>query len=87
MTETATWSTPECPFVIEYTPRALDEIRLAVSDAFFSVPRGGAEIGGVLLGSWKDGRLTISGYAALDCEHAFGPSFKLSERDRSSWPS
>ena len=83
MPENPTWSTPECPFVIEYAPRALDDIRLAVSDAFFSLPRGGAEIGGILLGKWEDGRLTISSYAALDCEHAFGPSFTLSERDRS----
>jgi proteasome lid subunit RPN8/RPN11 len=78
----AKWSTPECPFVIEYAPAAFDDIRLAVTDAFFSVPRGGAEIGGILLGRWEAGRLTISGYKPLDCEHAFGPSFTLSHRDR-----
>ncbi len=83
MTETTTWSTPECPFVIEYSARAVDDIRLGVVDAFFSLPRGGAEIGGILLGKWEEGRLTISDYAALDCEHAFGPSFALSPRDES----
>lgn len=76
-----TWSVPQCPFAIEYVPRALDDIRLAVMDAFFSLPRGGAEIGGILLGSFASGRLTISDYVALDCEHAFGPSFTLSARD------
>ena len=50
-------------------------------DAFFSLPRGGAEIGGILLGSFDNGRLVISDYAALDCEHANGPSFTLSPRD------
>jgi proteasome lid subunit RPN8/RPN11 len=82
MTALAKWSTPECPFVIEYAPGPLESIRIAVSDAFFSVPRGGAEIGGILLGKWEPGRLTISSYKPLDCEHAFGPSFTLSPRDR-----
>jgi len=83
MTETAAWETPECPFVIEYSTRTLDDIRLAVVDAFFSLPRGGAEIGGILLGRWEPGRLVISSHVALDCEHAFGPSFALSPRDES----
>jgi proteasome lid subunit RPN8/RPN11 len=78
---TTTWSTPECSFSIESSSRVLDDIRLAVTDAFFSLPRGGAEIGGVLLGEWQEGRLTISDYAALECEHAFGPSFTLSLKD------
>src|SRR5580692_7587886 len=33
--ELSTWGAPECPFTIEYAPRALDDIRLAVVDAFF----------------------------------------------------
>src|ERR1700674_2742135 len=76
-----TWSVPECPFTIEYSPRVMDDIRLGVVDAFFSLPRGGAEIGGILLGRHENGRLVISDYAALDCEHAFGPSFTLSPND------
>jgi proteasome lid subunit RPN8/RPN11 len=50
-------------------------------DAFFSLPRGGAEIGGILLGTFHNGRLVITDYAALDCEHAYGPSFTLSPPD------
>jgi proteasome lid subunit RPN8/RPN11 len=78
----ATWKAPQCPFTIEYSPRTLDDIRLAVADAFFSLPRGGAEIGGILLGRRLKGRLTIEDYVALECEHAFGPSFALSPRDQ-----
>jgi proteasome lid subunit RPN8/RPN11 len=78
---TLTWSVPECPFTIESSARVLDDIRLAVTDAFFSLPRGGAEIGGVLLGTFDHGRLLISDYVALDCEHAYGPSFQLSPPD------
>ena len=76
-----TWSVPQCPFTIESSARVLDEIRLEIMDAFFSLPRGGAEIGGVLLGHFASGRLSIQGYRALECEHAFGPSFTLSEND------
>jgi proteasome lid subunit RPN8/RPN11 len=75
------WIAPQCPFRVEYSPRVMDDIRLAVMDAFFSLPRGGAEIGGVLLGRYDAGRLLILDYAALDCEHATGPSFTLSARD------
>jgi proteasome lid subunit RPN8/RPN11 len=78
---TGTWSVAECPFTIEYSLRALDDIRLAVMDAFFSLPRGGAEIGGVLLGKRIEGRVAIRDYLALECEHAFGPSFTLSPPD------
>ena len=78
----ATWKAPQCPFTIEYSLRVLDDIRLAVMDAFFSLPRGGAEIGGILLGHREKRRLAIEDYVALDCEHAFGPSFALSPRDR-----
>jgi proteasome lid subunit RPN8/RPN11 len=78
---TLTWSVPECPFTIESSTRVLDDIRLAVTDAFFSLPRGGAEIGGILLGTFDNGRLVIGDYAALDCEHAMGPSFVLSPPD------
>jgi len=80
--EVATWKAPQCPFTIEYSLRALDDIRLAVVDAFFSLPRGGAEIGGILLGRHSNQRLVIADYVALDCEHAFGPSFTLSPRDQ-----
>lgn len=77
-----TWSAPQCPFVIEYSRKALDDIRLAVVDAFFSLPRGGAEIGGLLLGKFEDQRLQILDYTPLECEHAFGPAFTLSDKDQ-----
>jgi proteasome lid subunit RPN8/RPN11 len=59
----------------------LDDVRLAVMDAFFSLPRGGAEIGGLLLGRYEKGRVSIVDAVAMECEHAFGPSFVLSPRD------
>ena len=78
----ANWSLPQCPFGIEYSRKALDDIRLAVVDAFFSLPRGGAEIGGILLGRFDENRLQILDYAPIECEHAFGPAFTLSPADQ-----
>jgi proteasome lid subunit RPN8/RPN11 len=78
------WSAPDCPFRIEYAPRVLDDIRLAVVDAFFSLPRGGAEIGGILLGRHGEGVVTITGHRQLECEHFFGPAFTLSPRDENN---
>jgi len=77
------WRAPECPFAIEYSQRVFDDIRLAIIDAFCSLPRGGAEIGGLLMGEWRPGCLRITAYAPLDCEHAHGPSFTLSANDES----
>src|SRR5579872_4902801 len=78
----ATWSVPQCPFVIEYSRKALDDIRLAVVDAFFSPPRGGVEIGGILLGRFESERLQILDSLPIQCEHAFGPVFTLSPADQ-----
>jgi hypothetical protein len=76
-----TWSAPRRPYTVEFAPRTLDDIRLAVVDAFFSLPRGGTEIGGILLGCFLDGRVRILDSRPLECEHAMGPSFTLSARD------
>ena len=78
-----TWSVPECPFTITYVPEVMDNMRLAVMDAFFSLPRGGAEIGGVLLGTHAQSRVNILDSVPIECEHATGPSFVLSLRDES----
>jgi proteasome lid subunit RPN8/RPN11 len=75
------WTVPACPFAIDYSSRVFDDIRLAVTDAFFSLPRGGAEIGGLLLGRQEKGGISVLDALPLECEHAFGPSFVLSPRD------
>src|ERR1700720_3443016 len=50
-------------------------------EAFFAIPRGGLEIGGVLFGRYGEGSLQIEAFRILECEHAAGPSFTLSEAD------
>ena len=60
----------------------LDQIRLAVVDAFFAIRHGGLEIGGVLFGRYREGLLRIEAFRMLDCAHEAGPSFTLSEADQ-----
>ena len=76
------WRPPQAPFEIWYSRLVLEQIRLAVVDAYFLVPRGGLEIGGVLLGRNRDRQVEVLDHEPLDCEHAFGPSFSLSPRDQ-----
>jgi proteasome lid subunit RPN8/RPN11 len=77
----ATWQTPLCPFKIDFAPDKLDEIRLAVADGFYAVPRGGVEIGGVLFGEKREGQLSILDYRKIETEYLTGPSFRLSDQD------
>jgi hypothetical protein len=80
----ASWQTPVGPITVEFAPDKLDEIRIAVVDAFYAVPRGGVEIGGVLFGSQEEGRLLIRDYRKIETEYLTGPSFRLSENDLKS---
>jgi len=75
------WRAPQCPFTVEWLPAVLDEIRVAATDAFFSLPHGGVEIGGVLFGRRGGRRVRILAACPLKCQYAFGPTFTLSESD------
>jgi proteasome lid subunit RPN8/RPN11 len=78
------WQTPLCPFTIGFAAEKLDEIRIAVVDSFYKVPRGGLEIGGVLYGKRMEGWLLITDFRKIETEYLTGPSFDLSEDDRTS---
>ena len=71
---------PQCPFLIECSPAALDQIRREMEQARSSSHHG-REIGGVLFGIHEFDRVRIFACKALPCEHAIGPGFVLSERD------
>jgi ssDNA-binding Zn-finger/Zn-ribbon topoisomerase 1 len=74
------WHIPHCPFLIECLPTVLDQIRLEVEAARNSAG-GGLETGGVLLGIHEPDRIKILVCKPLQCEHAMGPGFVLSEKD------
>ena len=77
----AVWQAPGCAWTVEYPPALMEQVRRQVLEAFFAVPRGGAEAGGVLYGSREGGRVRITAFRPLECEHRGGPSFTLSPAD------
>jgi hypothetical protein len=60
----------------------IDDLTPVVMKGYASVPKRGAEVGGLLLGSVQpDGTTRITAFVPTDCEYASGPSFLLSNRD------
>ena len=76
------WSVPQLPLVIEYPLEVMDEIRAAVCEGLQQLTHGGLEVGGVLFGARRDNSVRILTWRTISCEHAQGPSLRLSPRDR-----
>src|SRR3984957_7508234 len=76
------WSVTESPVMIEYSLVVIEEIRHEVAEGFQRLSRGGIEVGGVLYGT-RDGRtVRVLAMRPIACEHARGPAFLLSDKDR-----
>lgn len=76
------WSVPQLPLTIEYPLEVMDEIRAAVCEGLQQLAHGGLEVGGVLFGAKRDNLVRILTWRTISCEHAQGPSLRLSPRDR-----
>jgi|SRR5579883_1708450 len=75
------WCAREGALPIDYDPAVLERIGRAAVHASLALPRGGLEIGGLLLGRHEEGRVVVTDATPFECEHAFGPSFLLSQQD------
>jgi hypothetical protein len=81
-TKFVAWTVAESPITIEYSLIVIDEIRHAVAEGFQRLSRGGIEVGGILYGT-RDGRtVRVLAMRPIACEHARGPAFLLSDKDR-----
>jgi hypothetical protein len=79
------WDSPEGSARASLDSAAADGIRMQTIDAFLSLPKRGAEIGGLLLGEVESAApvgVRIVGFEPVPCEYRFGPSYVLSETDR-----
>ena len=76
------WSVAESPVTIEYSLVVIEEIRREVSQGFQRMSRGGIEVGGVLYGVREGRTVRIVAMRPISCEHARGPAFLLSDKDR-----
>jgi proteasome lid subunit RPN8/RPN11/DNA-directed RNA polymerase subunit RPC12/RpoP len=79
-TERKVWRVSQCPFLIECAPAVLEQIRREVETGRDS-PGGERETGGVLFGIDESRVIRILARKPLQCEHAMGPGFVLSEKD------
>ena len=62
----------------------MGDLRALAVDGFAALPRRGLEIGGVLLGENRGGEIRLRGFEELPCEHVYGPSYTLSEKERAA---
>lgn len=80
-----TWEPPGKSIRIHIDLDTVDRMMHHVLDGFGSVPKRGAEVGGILLGSTErsGGKLevTINEFQPVACSHRFGPSYVLSNDD------
>jgi len=79
-----TWSAAPSPLTVEYSLVVIEEIRHEVAEGFQKLSRGGIEVGGLLYGVKEEQTVRIMAIRPVACEHANGPTFRLSERDRAA---
>jgi len=78
------WEAPGKSVSVYLDFEVVDRLGFDIMRGFGAVPRRGAEVGGILLGSAEvSGRpvIRIEDYVAVPCEHMRGPSYILSEND------
>lgn len=76
------WSPAGSPIGVEYSVAVIEEIRREVAEGFQRLSRGGIEVGGVLYGTRDLRTVRIEAVRPISCEHARGPAFLLSDKDR-----
>ncbi len=79
----AFWTIPGKDFTVEYPLGLFHEIDFQVNEGFRRIPHGGVETGGVLWGHTYPESIRIVTVRPIECEHAAGPAFVLSETDLS----
>ena len=77
----AYWISPDGSSKVTYSLNLFHELDTLVNDGYRRIPHGGVETGGLLFGSRSGNALQVEAYRPIQCQHAFGPSFVLSESD------
>ncbi len=78
------WSVEGKPVTVRLAYDVVDRLQAEVMQGFGAIPKRGAEVGGLLLGTAVKGEMldvVIDDFAPVACEHRLGPSFALSDAD------
>ena len=76
------WRVPGQPVVVHLSIDVVDRMGADIMRGFGLVPKRGAEVGGILLGTIKSGTVRIEDFEAIPCTYARGPSFLLTDAER-----
>jgi hypothetical protein len=79
------WQAPGKPLAVYLSLHVVERLNADVMRGLAAVPKRGAEVGGVLLGSIEPGETTIvrvEDFQAIACAYGRGPSFFLSETEQ-----
>jgi hypothetical protein len=79
------WEVPDKNIIIHLDYGVVDRLLIEVMRGFGAIPRRGAEVGGILLGSTEPAGdktiVRVEEFEPVTCEHRRGPSYLLSEGD------
>lgn len=79
------WEVEGKPVSIHLDFNVLDRMAMDIMRGFGAVPKRGAEVGGLLLGSFEHTGeklvVRIEDYVPITCDHLKGPSYLLTEKD------
>ena len=79
------WQVPGQPVAIHLSIDVVDRMGADMLRGFGAVPKRGAEVGGVLIGSITDGQVRtvrVDDFEAIPCTYARGPSYLLTDAER-----
>ena len=77
----AYWIAPDGSSKVTYSLSLFHQLDTLVNDGYRRIPHGGVETGGLLFGSRSGNAMQVEAYRPIQCQHAFGPSFVLSDSD------
>jgi len=79
------WQAPGQPVVIHLSINVVDRMSTDILRGFGAVPKRGAEVGGLLIGTTQPGNVNtvrIEDFEAIPCTYSRGPSYLLTEAER-----
>jgi hypothetical protein len=75
------WKDPGLPVPVAFAPEAIEQIRRAAVEGMLALRRVGVGVGGLLLGRYGAGKITVLESREIACAHNFGPSFRLTPEE------